>query len=58
VQTDADQAIATLPRLLPERQDHEDALAMIQNAVESLGRALEPQEEGVLQRVRELLINN
>ena len=55
VQTDADQAIATLPRLLPERQDHEDALAMIQNAVETLGRALEPQEQAVLQRVREVL---
>jgi tellurite resistance protein len=58
VQTDADQAIATLPRLLPERQDREDALTMIQNAVESLGRAPEPQEEAVLQRVREVLINN
>ncbi len=55
VQTDADQAIATLPRLLAKRQDHEDALAMIQNAVETLGRELEPQEQAALQRVREVL---
>jgi len=58
VQTGVDQAIVTLPRLLPERQDREDALAMIQNAVETIGRELEPQEKAVLERMRDVLINN
>jgi pimeloyl-ACP methyl ester carboxylesterase len=55
VQTDADQAIVTLPRLLPKRQDRMDALAMIQNAVEAIGRELEPQQQAVLERVRDVL---
>jgi tellurite resistance protein len=58
VQTDADHAIASLPRLLPKQRDREDALAMIQNAVETIGRKLEPQEQAVLHSVREVLINN
>ena len=58
VQTDADQAIATLPHLLPEMQDREDALALIDQAVATIGRQLEPQEQAVLQRVQEVLINN
>ncbi len=56
VQTDTEKSIATLPRLLAKRHDREDALAMIQNAVESLGRELEPQEQAALQRVREVLV--
>ncbi len=55
VQTDADQAIATLPRLLPEKKDRDDALAMIRKAAETIGRELEPQEQAVLERVRDVL---
>ncbi len=55
VQTDADQAIATLPHLLPGKSDREDALAMIQGAVETIGRELEPQEQVVLERIHAVL---
>jgi pimeloyl-ACP methyl ester carboxylesterase/tellurite resistance protein len=55
VQTDADQAIATLPHLLPEKADREDALAMIQRAVETIGRELEPQEQAVMERIQTVL---
>jgi tellurite resistance protein len=55
VQTDADQAIATLPHLLPEKSDREDALAMIQGAVATIGRELRPQEQIVLERVHAVL---
>ncbi|WP_372678938.1 DUF3141 domain-containing protein [Desulfosarcina sp.] len=55
VQTDADQAIATLPHLLPERQDREDAMAMIRQAVETIGRELAPQEQAILDRIHEAL---
>jgi hypothetical protein len=55
VQTDVDQAIATLPRLLPQKKDREDALAMIQNALETIGRELDPREQAILERVRDVL---
>jgi pimeloyl-ACP methyl ester carboxylesterase/tellurite resistance protein len=55
VQTDADQAIATLTHLLPSKQDREDALAMIRQAVETLGRDLESREQAVLERIQALL---
>lgn len=55
VQTDADQAIATLPRLLPASKDREDALAMIRQAVETIGRELAPQEQAILDRIHEVL---
>ena len=55
VQTDADQAIATLTELLPSEQDREEALTMIQQAVETIGRKLEPQEQAVLERIQALL---
>jgi hypothetical protein len=55
VQTDADQAIATLPHLLPQAADREDALAMIHKAVDTIGRELKPQERAVLERVTDIL---
>jgi pimeloyl-ACP methyl ester carboxylesterase/tellurite resistance protein len=58
VQTDADKAIASLHRLLPKQRDREDALAMIQKAIEAIGRELGPQEQAVLETVREVLISD
>lgn len=55
VQTDTDQAIATLPCLLAGKKEREDALAMIEKAVEKIDRELEPQEQAVLVRVKEVL---
>jgi pimeloyl-ACP methyl ester carboxylesterase/tellurite resistance protein len=55
VQTDMDRAIAALPRLLAEKKDREDALAMIQQAVETIGRKLEPREQAVLEKVQQVL---
>ena len=55
VQTDADQAIATLPRLFSSRKDRRDALAMLDQAVATLGRALETQEQVVLERIQAVL---
>jgi hypothetical protein len=55
VQTDADQALATLPRLLPEEEDRRDAQAMLDQAVATLGRALGPREGLVLERIRNVL---
>jgi tellurite resistance protein len=51
VQTDADQAITTLPHLLPTATDRDDALAMIHEATDTIGRELKPQEQAVLARV-------
>jgi hypothetical protein len=51
VQTDADQAVDTLPRLLPHDIDKSDALALIEAALEAIERRLEPQEQVVLDRV-------
>ncbi len=56
VQTDADQAVATLPHLLPSKTDRQDALAMIRQAIETIGRTLEPQEQAMLERVCEVLV--
>jgi hypothetical protein len=56
VQTDADQAIATLPALLTTAPDRRDARAMLDQAVVHIGRALEPQEQAVLERVRAVLV--
>jgi tellurite resistance protein len=55
VQTDADQAIATLSRLLSGKRDRRDALAMIAKAVRNIGRKLEPQEQAVLERIKAVL---
>jgi tellurite resistance protein len=55
VQTDADQAIATLPHLLPEDRHRADALTMIQAAVAAIDRDLEPQEQAVLERIQAVL---
>ncbi len=55
VQTDADQAIATLPRLLSKKRDRRDALALIAKTIEALGRQPEPQEQAVLERVQAVL---
>jgi pimeloyl-ACP methyl ester carboxylesterase/tellurite resistance protein len=55
VQTDADQAIETLPELLVGTTDHRDALAMLDQAVAAIGRELKPQERAVLERVKAVL---
>jgi tellurite resistance protein len=55
VQTDLDQAIATLPQLLPRQKDRRDALAMIAAAGASIGRPLAPQEQAVLDRIKAIL---
>jgi pimeloyl-ACP methyl ester carboxylesterase len=55
IQTDTDQAIATLPRLLSKKKDRRDALAMIDKGIEAIGRQLEPQEQAVLERVQAVL---
>ena len=55
VQTDADQAIATLPRLLTGAEDRRDALAMLDLAVAAIGRELTSQEQAVLERVKTVL---
>jgi tellurite resistance protein len=55
VQTDADQAIATLPRLLTGAEDRRDALAMLDQAVAAIGRELTSQEQAVLERVKTVL---
>ena len=55
VQTDVDQAIATLPRLLPAAADRRDALALLDQAVAVIGRELAVQERAVLEKVKALL---
>ena len=55
VQTDADQAVTALPHLLPKKKDKKDALAMIDKAVDSIGRELEPQETAMMERVKEVI---
>ena len=55
IQTDADQAIATLPSLLSKKKDRRDVLAMIDKVIEALGRKLEPQEQAVFERVQKVL---
>ena len=55
VQTDTDQAIVTLPELLIGPADHQDALALIDQAVAAIGRELKPQEVVMLERVRAIL---
>ena len=55
VQTDADQAVATLPRLLTTTADRRDALAMRDQAVATIGRDMTPREALVLGNVRTVL---
>ncbi len=55
VQTDADQAIATLPQLLSRQKDRRDALALIAAAESTIGRPLAPQEQSILARIRKVL---
>ena len=55
IQTDADQAIATLPSLLSKKKDRRDALTLIDKKIEALGRKLEPREQAVFERVRKVL---
>jgi hypothetical protein len=55
IQTDADQAIATLPHLLAGAEDRRDALAMLGQAVATIGRELAPQERAVLESVKTVL---
>ncbi len=55
IQTDADQAIATLPSLLSKKKDRRDALAMIDKVIEALERKLEPREQAVFERVQKVL---
>jgi hypothetical protein len=55
VQTDADQAIDTLPHLLPSSKDRKDALDMIEKAVKNIGRTLAAQEQAVIQRIKTVL---
>ncbi len=55
VQTDLDQAIATLTQLLPRKEDRLDALAMIAAAEATIGRPLAPQEQSVLERIKATL---
>jgi pimeloyl-ACP methyl ester carboxylesterase/tellurite resistance protein len=55
VQTDADQAIATLPSLLSKNKDRRDALALIGSVMEAIGRDLESQEQSVYERIQEVL---
>jgi pimeloyl-ACP methyl ester carboxylesterase len=57
VQTDADQAIKTLPYLLKGGKDRQDALSMIDNVVSHLGRELEVQESAVLERIKGVLLS-
>ncbi len=55
VQTDADQAIATLSHLLARKQDRQDALAMLDRAGQAIERKLEPQDLAVLERITAVL---
>jgi pimeloyl-ACP methyl ester carboxylesterase/tellurite resistance protein len=55
LQTDLDQAIETLPRLLAKPKDRKDALALMDQAVAAIGRPIEPAEEAVLGRIRAVL---
>ena len=55
VQTDADQALATLPRLLPGEEDRREARGMLDQAVASLGRALGPRVGFVLESIKKVL---
>ena len=55
IQTDADQAIATLPHLLSKKRDRRDALSLIAKTLEAIGRPLEPPEQAVLERVQAVL---
>ncbi|MDJ0808931.1 MAG: DUF3141 domain-containing protein [Desulfobacterales bacterium] len=55
VQTDVDQAIEHLPRLLPRGKDRREALAMIAEAERTIGRPLAPQEDAMIERVRGVL---
>ena len=56
VQTDQDQAIASLTRLLPQNADREAALGMIAVAVSRLGRELNLQERAILERIERALV--
>ncbi len=55
VQTDADEAITTLPLLLARKKDRRDALAMLGQAAQAIERKLEPQEQAVLERITAVL---
>ncbi len=55
VQTDLDQAIATMPHLLARGKDRRDALEMISTAEATIGRPLAAQEQAVLARIRTAL---
>jgi tellurite resistance protein len=55
VQTDTDQAIATLTSLLPHKKDRQDALAMIKAAIQTIDSEVYPQEQAVLERITAVL---
>jgi tellurite resistance protein len=55
VQTDADQALATLPHLLRGADDRRDALVMLNQALAAIGRDLTPPEALVLKNVQSVL---
>lgn len=55
IQTDTDQAIETLPLLLPREKDRQEALAMIMEAIQAIDSQVHPQEQAVLERITAVL---
>ncbi len=55
LQTDTDQAIAALPRLLPTRKDRREALALLGEGVKMLGREPNAQEQVAVARMTAVL---
>jgi hypothetical protein len=55
LQTDTDQAIAALPRLLPTRKDRREALELLRAGVKMLGREPNAQEQVAVARMTAVL---
>jgi pimeloyl-ACP methyl ester carboxylesterase len=55
LQTDTEQAIASLPRLLPETEERREALRLLEAGIDFAGRPPNLQELAMLERIRRLL---
>ena len=56
LQTDTDEAIAALPRLLPTAKERREALALLQKGVGMLGREPNPQEKVAVAKIEAALL--
>jgi len=51
LQTDTEQALERLPRLLSDERDRRDAVAVFRQVVEMAGRTLKPQEHRIVKKI-------